>query len=146
PSHERWETEHLDSKSTNRPPQYDICFVWREQRKLKWPCEAKVLKTDGNVAPYVEDIRNEFLPCTYGPLSSSGAMLGLLVQGDPHTALRSIERKLGLQVITRLEQAPRPHASTALERTPPLGTNYPIEFELHHLIFHLRPQFESHIS
>lgn len=146
PSHERWETEHLDSKSTNRPPQYDICFVWREQREIKWPCEAKVLKTDGDVAPYVADIRNEFMPCTYGPFSSSGAMLGLLVQGDPHTALRSIEMKLGLQVAVHLAQAPRPHACTALERNPPLGKTYPIEFELHHLILHLRPQPESSTS
>lgn len=145
-SHERWEIETLNPEISNRPSQYDICFVWYAQRELKWPCEAKVLKTDGDVAPYVADIRNEFMPCTYGPLSSSGAMLGLLVQGDPHTALRSIEAKLGLQVITRLEQAPRPHASTALKRTPPFGKTYPIEFELNHLILHLRPQLESPID
>jgi hypothetical protein len=145
-SHERWEIETLNHEISNRPSQYDICFVWYSQRELKWPCEAKVLKTDGDVAPYVADIRNEFMPCTYGPLSSSGAMLGLLVQGDPHTALRSIEVKLGLQVAAHLGQAPRPHASTALKRNPPLGKTYPIEFELHHLILHLRPQLASPIS
>lgn len=141
-SHERWEIETLNPQISNRPSQYDICFVWYAQRELKWPCEAKVLKTDGDVAPYVADIRNEFMPCTYGPLSSSGAMLGLLVQGNPNAALLSIEVKLGLQVATSLEQAPRPHAITKLERTPPLGKAYPIAFELHHLILHLQPQFE----
>lgn len=140
-SHERWEMETLDPQVSNRPSQYDICFVWCEQRELKWPCEAKVLKTNGDVAPYVADIRNAFIPCIYAPLSSSGAMLGLLLQGDPSTALRNIEVKLGLQVIINQELTPRPHAVTKLERTPPLGKTYPIAFDLHHLILHLQPQF-----
>ena len=141
-SHERWEIETLNPEVSNRPSQYDICFVWYAQRELKWPCEAKVLRTDRDVAPYVADIRDQFMPCTYGPFSSSGAMLGLLAQGNPNTALLSIEVKLGLRVATALEQAPRPHAITKLERTPPIGKGYPIAFELHHLILHLQPQLE----
>ncbi|MDX2111922.1 MAG: hypothetical protein SFY80_16965 [Verrucomicrobiota bacterium] len=139
-SHERWEMETLNPEVSNRPSQYDICFVWYAQRELKWPCEAKVLKTDGDVLPYVADIRNEFIPCTYGPLSSSGAMLGLLVQGDCHAALRNIALKLKLPVTASLEHSNRPHACTTLSRTSPPAKTYPTVFELHHLILHLRPQ------
>lgn len=138
-SHERWEIETLDPKISNRPPQYDICFVWYAQRELKWPCEAKVLKTESDVAPYIADIRNEFIPCTYGPLSSSGAMLGLLLTGAPHQTLKNISKKMNLPVIAHAEFPERPHGITHLTRTPRPGKSYPISFQLHHLILHLRP-------
>ncbi len=138
-SHECWEFETLDPKKSSRPPQYDICFVWRDQRELKWPCEAKVLKGETDCTAYVKDITDAFLTCIYGPFSSSGAMLGLLIEGSPEVSLKSIEAKLGLTVDRHPDFPKRPHAFTNFERSSPEGKAYPLAFTLHHLIFHLRP-------
>lgn len=140
--HEHWEIETLNPQVSNRPSQYDICFVWFAQPELKWPCEAKTLKTEGDVSSYVADIRNEFMPCTYGPLSSSGAMLGLLIKGSPLKALGNIGKSLELPLSHHPEFPDRPHAITTLDRTRPQGKSYPVLFELHHLILHLRPRKE----
>ena len=138
-SHERWETETLDQDKSSRLPQYDICFVWREQRELKWPCEVKVLKGEKDSAAYVKDIPDTFVTCIYGPFTSSGAMLGLLIEGSPAVSLKSIEAKLRLTVERHPDFHSRPHAFTNLERTPREGKTYPLSFTLHHLILHLRP-------
>lgn len=138
-AHERWEMETLDYERSNRPSQYDICFVWLAQRELKWPCEAKVLKHESDVAAYVRDITVEFIPCTYGPLSGSGAMLGLLLEGDAHSCLKSIEAKLHQSILAHPDFPDRPHATTVLVRKPPSGKPYPKDFTLHHMILHLCP-------
>src|SRR2546423_259780 len=46
-----------------QPPQYDLAFILREDERLMWPLEAKVLKTDKAVGKYVKDLKNEFLTC-----------------------------------------------------------------------------------
>ena len=142
-SHERWETETLDPKKSSRPPQYDICFVWNDQRELKWPCEAKVLRGEKDSAAYVKDITDAFMTCIYGPFSSSGAMLGLLLDGSPGISLKSIEAKLRLTVERHPDFPDRAHAFTNLERTSREGKAYPLAFTLHHLILHLRPHSQA---
>lgn len=138
-SHERWEMETLDPARSRRPSQYDICFVWMDQRELKWPCEAKVLKQDTDVRAYVADIRNEFIPCVYGPFSSSGAMLGLLLDGDAENVFASISSELGQSLFGHPEFPDRHHAISNLIRQPRAQKPYPVSFTLHHMVFHLRP-------
>ena len=77
-----------------QPPQYDVAFVLMENRKVMWPMEAKVLRTDGSVSRYVRDVRNEFLTGRYAPFVNGGAMLGYLFSGSSVIALRNIERAL----------------------------------------------------
>lgn len=137
--HERWEMETLDYEKSNRPSQYDICFVWLAQRELKWPCEAKVLNHESDVTAYVKDITVEFIPCVYGPLSGSGAMLGLLLKGDAQLCLKSIGEKLQEYVVNHPDFPDRAHGTTELLRTPPNGKLYAKDFTLHHMILHLRP-------
>lgn len=137
---ERWEMETLDREKSSRPSQYDICFVWTDQRELKWPCEAKVLKSANDSAAYVRDINDAFMTCDYGPFSSSGAMLGLLTNGSSEASLKAIEKRLGLPVKKHPDFPERPHAFTKLNRISPEDKIYPLAFTLHHLILHLRPR------
>jgi len=135
---EKFEYESLDPKS-NRPPQYDIAFVWCDDTTIIWPCEAKVLRREGDVAAYLADVREAFLFCVYAPFSSSGAMLGLLVTGKPHQALAHIENKLQTTLERFTGHARRPHRTSNHLRTIPVGKSYPTSFTLHHLILSLQP-------
>lgn len=137
-AHERWEHESI-APNSNRPPQYDIAFVWREDITIMWPCEAKVLRREGDVAAYLTDVRDAFVSCVYAPFSSSGAMLGLLVSGKPHQALTHIENKLHLRLESCDGHARRPHRKSTHPRTMPVGKNYPSPFTVHHLILSLQP-------
>lgn len=136
---ERFEYETLDPKS-NRPPQYDIAFVWRDDSTILWPCEAKVLRSEGAVAAYLTDVREAFLPCVYAPFSASGAMLGLLVNGNPNQALPHIAKKLPAKLATVAKHKNRPHRTSVHRRVIPRGKNYPREFTMHHFIFSLQPR------
>lgn len=132
--HEYTEEETLDPRS-QRPPQYDLAFVWNEDPVLMWPCEAKVIKTPGAVAPYLHDVREAFLACVYAPFSSSGAMLGLLASGAPEQTLGAISAKLPATLAVCAPHRSRPHRISNHKRTVPSGKPYPQEFTLHHLIF-----------
>jgi hypothetical protein len=134
--HEYTEEETLDPRS-NRPPQYDLAFIWNDDPTLMWPCEAKVLKTPGSVAPYLHDVREAFLACVYAPFSSSGVMLGLLASGSPEHALQNIAAKLPATLDKCPLHLARPHRISAHSRTVPAQKSYPQEFTLHHLILEL---------
>ncbi len=134
--HERFENESIDPRS-NRPPQYDLAFIWNDDPTLMWPCEAKVLKTPGAVAPYLHDVRDAFLACVYAPFSSSGAMLGLLISGSPEHAFQNISAKLPAKLDKCPPHLARPHRISIHSRTVPAEKSYPQEFTLHHLILEL---------
>jgi hypothetical protein len=143
-SHERWEMETLDPQS-NRPPQYDIAFVWRDHEYLKWPCEAKVLKHEKDIHAYILDVQDAFVPCNYAPFSGSAAMLGFLVTGDPHEALRLIGTELEVAIAKHSSHPHRPHGQCSLPRKVPHGKSYPNPLTLHHLILELAPTTKSAI-
>ena len=82
-----------------QPPQYDIAFVLIRNPKVMWPLEAKVLRSDGQVALYVRDIQQEFLTGRYAPRVNGGAMLGYLLQGTPATAFHNISRRLSCPLL-----------------------------------------------
>ena len=81
--------------SPAQPPQYDIAFVLRTNPKIMWPLEAKVLRTDGAVASYVQDIQQEFVTGRYAPYVKCGAMLGYLLRGSPDVVFRHLSSRLG---------------------------------------------------
>ena len=135
--HERWEMETLDPTS-NRPPQYDLAFIWRGHPELKWPCEAKVLKNDRDIRAYTLDVRGAFIACIYAPFSGSAAMLGFLVTGDPNTVLALLQRELAVDFNNDSVHLKRPHRHCSLPRNVPPGKSYPSPLTLHHLILELQ--------
>ena len=40
-----------------QPPEYDIAFVLRSNPRVMWPLEAKVLRTEGRVTEYIDEVR-----------------------------------------------------------------------------------------
>lgn len=76
-----------------QPPQYDIAFKLRCNPRVMWPLEAKVLRTSGSVADYINEIKSNFLTCRYSPFSNEAAMLGYLLSGDSNAIFRNIADK-----------------------------------------------------
>lgn len=134
--HEVYEWESRQSAQA-QPPQYDIAFFLRANERIIWPLEAKVLSSDGAVAPYVQDIQNQFLTCRYAPFSSEGGMLGYLFSGEPSRAFNII----GVRVPCTLSHHPdfldREHKTSAHQRTVPVSKNYTRDFRCHHLILQI---------
>lgn len=119
-------------------PQYDIAFVLHENMRVMWPLEAKVLKTDGTVADYVDDIQNQFLFCRYAPFSSEGGMLGYLLSGEPAKVFDNIEAKLPCVLHPHPEFLDRDHKISEHNRMVEEGKFYPQEFRCHHLILRIQ--------
>ena len=118
-----------------QPPAYDLGFILRANRRAIWPIEAKVLKTDGGVAEYVEDIRESYLTFRYAPFSSEAAMLGYLLSGLPARALARIAERLETELERQASFPERDHGMTHHTREVPTGKSYPTDFTCHHLIF-----------
>lgn len=132
--------EHETRKaSPAQPPLYDLAFVWFANPRIMLPIEAKLLPTDGSVANYIKDIRNEFLTCRYAPFSSQGAMLGYLLAGTPSRAFETISKKLSCTMHEPDGLSARHHRCSDHRRKVPRGKHYPAKFKLHHLIFEIAP-------
>ena len=81
-----------------QPPQYDMAFVFRQNRRIMWPLEAKVLRNDRAVASYVREIRDNFLTGRYAPFVDGGAMLGYLLNGSPRNVIQELSQRLGCKL------------------------------------------------
>ncbi len=121
-----------------QPPQYDIAFVLRSNPRVKWPLEAKVLRTGGRVSEYINEIRANFMTCRYAPFSNEAAMLGYLLEGDSNVAFKKIAEKGGWKLSPHICFLDRKHRTSDHDREVPEGRPYPMHFRLHHLIFQLR--------
>ena len=136
--HESPEMETRHSPSA-KPPSYDIAFVIFENERLKFPIEAKVLKTDGNISKYIKDVKEAFCTCYYAPFSYEGGMIGYLLSGNSQKAFQNIGKSLD----TILQPHPifkdRPHKFSEHTRKIPKGKEkfYPVKFRCHHLIFEI---------
>lgn len=118
-----------------QPPAYDLAFVLRADPRVMWPAEAKVLNSPRALADYLADIREQFLTCRYAPFSSSGAMLGYLLDGSELETLTNIGARLGVGFEDAPQRnPPRSHRSSVHDRTIPAGKAYPTPFRCHHLI------------
>ncbi len=96
--HEAWEMETAESDGAH-PPAYDIAFVLNVNFRVMWPLEAKSLRTDRQVAEYVNDLRANMLTGRYAPFSKSAGMLGYLLAGQAAVAVKAIEAKLAVALL-----------------------------------------------
>lgn len=117
-----------------QPPAYDIAFVLRQEERIMWPLEAKVMETQRQTAEYITDLKDEFLTCRYAPFVSFGAMVGYLLTGEPKDALEVIERKLSHKLNPYPKFQTRPHRISMHTRTVPKEKYYQLDFTCHHMI------------
>jgi len=136
--HERFEGE-LRNITPARPKQCDLSFVWRANRRITYPIEAKVLKSDSDngVKAYVEEISENFLKYRYAPFSSEGGMLGYLLQGSPKVAFKNIETAVSCDLSDHPDFVGRDHKISAHQRVVPEDKTYPDKFRCHHLLLQL---------
>jgi len=120
-----------------QPPQYDIAFILRDNPRVMWPLEAKILRTEGNVGNYVNEIKDDFLTCRYAPFSNEGGMLGYLLHGDCGRAFANISDKGEWRLVNHPDFPNRAHKISNHRRNVPRGKKYPIEFKCHHLMLKL---------
>jgi hypothetical protein len=120
-----------------QPPQYDIAFILNRNPRIMWPCEAKVLKTDGMIAEYIKNIQNKFLTCYYAPFSSEGAMLGYLFSGSPENVFDNLENKIPCQLLSPIPNPNRPQRYSDHLRQVKIGKSYPVHFRCQHLILQI---------
>lgn len=117
-----------------QPPQYDIAFALREEERIMWPMEAKVLETSGAVSEYIKDIREQFLTCRYAPFSGEGAMLGYLLSGTADDVFQNIAKKTPCKLDNHPAFSSRPQKLSSHIRTIPSAKTYPSKFRCHHLM------------
>lgn len=121
-----------------QPPLYDLAFVLKSNPRIMWPLEAKVLRIDGDVGRYMNEITGNFLTCRYAPFSGEGAMLGYLLAGDPARAFENIVIKAPCTLEDHPDFASHAHKISDHNRSVPAGKPYPINFRCHHLIMPLK--------
>lgn len=116
------------------PPAPDLAFILRANPRAMLPLEAKLLRTDGAVAEYVREVKENFLRCRYAPFSSQGGMLGYLLSGVPTRAFASIEKGLGCKLTRHRAFPEREHACSNHVRSGKHCRQAPGDFTCHHLI------------
>ena len=133
---ERFEMEQREP-SPARPKQYDLAFVWIENRRITWPLEAKVLHSDGSVSKYIKEITDNYLICRYAPFSSEAGMLAYLLKGDPEKAFDNIAKSVPCLLSDHVDFQNRDHKTSDHQRIVPAGESYPSSFRCHHLILNI---------
>jgi hypothetical protein len=117
-----------------QPPEYDLAFVLRANPRVMWPLEAKLVRTPGGVARYVQEITDNFLTCRYAPFSREGAMLGYVLSADTSSVFGNIARSVPCELEGVLDFADRAHRTSHHTRAVPAGKAYPQSFTCHHLL------------
>ena len=120
-----------------QPPQYDIAFVLHRDPKVMWPLEAKVLHSDGAIANYVRDVRNEFLTGRYAPYVPSSTILGYLLRGSPARAFENISVSLACHLRPLSGFSTRHHRISDHFRNLTRADFISGPFQCHHLIMEL---------
>jgi hypothetical protein len=132
--HEAWEMETAESDGAH-PPAYDIAFVLNANFRVMWPLEAKLLRTDRQVADYVNDLRGNMLTGRYAPFSKSAGMLGYLLSGQAIVAVKAIEAQLSVALLPYpLFHPKREHYLSYHERNLEHLEDICDIFDCHHLI------------
>lgn len=133
---ERFEMEQREPPPA-RPKQYDLAFVWTENRRIVWPLEAKILHSDSSVSEYIKEITDNYLVCRYSPFSSEAGMLAYLLKGSPKKAFGNIARFVPCQLVDHVDFQSRDHKTSDHQRLVPAGESYPSNFRCHHLILNI---------
>ncbi len=129
-----------------QPKEYDIAFILRANRRIIWPLEAKVLKTDGAVGEYIKEINDNFITCRYAPFSSQGGMLGYLFSGDSNKAFSNIATKVPCTLNDHPDFPTRDHKTSDHQRVVPSGKSYTVEFRCHHLLLKISASVSPNTS
>jgi hypothetical protein len=136
PQHEPWEFENLSERSA-RPPSGDIGFVLRENRRLRWSVEAKVLNSPTDVARYLGDL-DKYLEGKGSPLATEAALGAYLISGKAEDFLASLATAMKTVFKRPLAFSSRPHCTSDHRRDKSqLPASTPPEFLCHHLVFSL---------
>lgn len=130
PCHESPELASRSSASA-KPPAYDLGFVHIENRRWKWPIEAKVLSTAGAVSEYLKDVREKFIAGIAAPFVGEAGMIGYLLKGSPGDVFDKLASELAQPLSTVADFKLRQHRSSQHERV-----NAPT-LRLHHLVMEL---------
>jgi hypothetical protein len=137
PQHEYPERESRPPPP-GRSPAYDLAFVWRENSRIAWAIEAKVLKTDRNLAPYERDV-TKFLSGKAAPFVCQGGIIAYLISGNAEDFHDGVRKKLRTK-FDSIERFPtRPHRSSKHRRK-----KHP-ELELHHMVMECCTQMNLQI-
>jgi len=134
------ESYEMELRGTHRPRQYDLAFVWFANPRIKYPLEAKVLRSENSVSEYIKEIRDNYLPCNYAPFSSEAGMLGYLLKGIPETAFKNIAVAVPCVLSAHPDFSGRDHKVSDHDRSVPEGKTYPAKFRCHHLLLQLTKQ------
>jgi hypothetical protein len=128
--HEPWEF----TDAHTRPPQPDFAFVIIARREARWPMEGKILQTDGAIADYVREIKDNFATGTYGSASTEAALLGYLLSGRPEIAFATIEVTLNISLLPHPAFNRRMHRMSVHSRGNAGAPNHLGPLRLHHLL------------
>lgn len=132
---EPWpEYAELETRPTapGKPPAYDIAFVWRANRRIAFPIEAKVVKTPSALADYLGDT-DKFVSGIAAPLVGEGAQIAYLLKGGSSAFFTNLKSRLRRRLEPVSEFLHRSHRVSQHKRTKsPL-------LHLHHLVMELSP-------
>lgn len=135
--HQPPETENR--KLAGQPPRSDLGFRIREGNvRSHFTIEAKVIRTEGYIAPYVKEVTDNLLTCRYSTFSSEAAILGYLLSGNPERTFDAISQSLQCKLILYDSFPKRNHRLSHHKRDQSLHEHMPTNFCCHHLLI----QFE----
>jgi hypothetical protein len=115
PHHEYPELE-TRAPAPAKPPAYDIAFVWRANRRVAFPIEAKIAPTPGTLASYLGDTA-KFTSGTAAPLIGEGAQIAYLLTGTANDFFTNLSTGLQMALHTVSEFPNRPHRVSSHSRT-----------------------------
>jgi hypothetical protein len=119
-----------------KPPAYDIAFVWRANRRIAFPIEAKVVKTPSALADYLGDT-DKFVSGIAAPWVGEGAQIAYLLKGDSSIFFTNLKSRLRRRLEPVSDFLHRPHRVSRHKRTKsPL-------LHLHHLVMHLNTRDDA---
>lgn len=122
-----------------RSKAYDFGFVMRGgDYSMVWPIEAKVLKSDKKLGPYLHDLDDKFLKCKAAPFSHEGALIGYLLSGSPSVVFDGIAAHIGQLLFSHAAFPSRNHRTSTHKRDVPKDKPYPKDFLCHHLVMELK--------
>lgn len=124
-----WPEMETRSPAPAKPPAYDIAFVWKDNKRVAWPIEAKVVPTPSTLAPYLTDTM-KFVNGTAAPFVGEGAQIAYLLTGSTTDFLSNLNEKLSAQLEPVAEFLARPHRSSRHIRKDAPNLN------LHHMVMH----------
>ena len=120
-----------------RPPSGDIGFVLRENPRIRWSVEAKVLKSSTDISRYLGDLK-KYVEGKNSPFSTEAALGGYVIKGRLDDVFNAIQVKIKAVLIPSADFPSRAHRISEHVRDKtmlPLVT--PPEFVCHYMLFSL---------